>query len=64
MNLAGRQVLEPCPHRVGEVQRQVANDDLGGGGCTQLACQAVVVEPYAGSVSPLYLSIDVGWRKR
>jgi hypothetical protein len=57
-------MLKPRPRRIGEVQRQVADDDLVGGGSTQLACQAVVVEPYAGSVSPVYLSIDVGWRKR
>jgi hypothetical protein len=57
-------MLEPRSRRVGEVQGQVADDEFIGGGSAQLACQAVVVEPYAGSVSPLYLSIDVGWRKR
>jgi hypothetical protein len=47
------------------VQRQVADDDLIGGGSAQLACQAIVVEPHTrGSVSPVYLSIEVGWRKR
>jgi uncharacterized membrane protein len=55
MNLAGRQVLEPRPRRVGEVQRQVADDDLVGGGSAQLACQAVVVEPYAGVRLPRVL---------
>jgi hypothetical protein len=48
VDLAGRQVLEPRPCRIGEVQRQVADDDLVGGGSTQLARQAMVVEPYAG----------------
>jgi hypothetical protein len=48
VNLAGRQVLEPCSRRDGEVQRQIVDDDLVGGGSTQLTCQAVVVEPYAG----------------
>jgi hypothetical protein len=41
-------MLKPHPRRVGEVQRQVEDDDLVGGGSAQLACQAVVVEPYAG----------------
>jgi hypothetical protein len=57
-------MLKPHPRRVGEVQQQVADDDLIGGGPAQLARQAVVVEPYAVSVSLLYLSIDVGWLKR
>jgi hypothetical protein len=48
MSLAGRQVLEPRPRRIGEVQRQVADDDLIGGSSAQLACHAVVIEPYAG----------------
>jgi hypothetical protein len=64
VDLAGRQVLEPRPRRIGEVQGEVTDDNLVGGGPAQLRRQAVVVEPYAGSVSPLYLSIDVGWRKR
>jgi hypothetical protein len=46
------------------VQRQVADDDLVGGGATQLACQAVVLSHTQGSVSPVYLLIDVGWQKR
>jgi hypothetical protein len=37
---------------------------LVGGGSAQLAHQAIVIEPYTMSVSPMYLSIDVGWRKR
>jgi hypothetical protein len=45
------------------VQRQVADDDFVGGGTTQLALQVIVVEPYTGSVSLVYLSIDVGWPK-
>jgi hypothetical protein len=32
VDLAGRQVLEPCPRRVGEVQGEVAGDDLFTGG--------------------------------
>jgi hypothetical protein len=55
MNLAGRQVLKPRPRRVGEVQRQVADDDFVGGGSAQLACQAVVVEPYTGVRLPRVL---------
>jgi hypothetical protein len=55
MNLAGRQVLEPCSRRVGEVQRQIGDDDLVGGGSAQLACQAVVVEPYTGVRLPRVL---------
>jgi hypothetical protein len=37
------------------VQRQVADDDLIGGGSTQLTCQAVVVEPYTGVNLPRVL---------
>jgi hypothetical protein len=55
MNLAGRQVLEPCSRRVGEVQRQVADDILVGGGSAQLTCQAVLVEPYTGVCLPRVL---------
>jgi hypothetical protein len=33
----GRQVLEPRPSRVREMQRQVTDDELIGGGATQLA---------------------------
>jgi hypothetical protein len=36
VDLTGRQVLEPCPSRVRKVQRQVADDDLVGGGAAQL----------------------------
>jgi hypothetical protein len=64
VDLAGRQLLEPRPRRIGDVQWQVADDDLVGGGSAQLARQTIVIEPYTGSVSPVYLSIDVGWRKR
>jgi hypothetical protein len=64
VDLTGRQVLEPRPCRVGEVQGEVADDRLVIGGSTQLTRQAVVVEPHTGSVSPLYLTIVVGWRKR
>jgi hypothetical protein len=39
-------VFEPRPGRVREVRRQVADDDLIGGGATQLACQAIIVEPH------------------
>jgi hypothetical protein len=53
VDLAGRQVLEPRPRRVGEVQWQVADDDLIGGGSVQLARQAVVVESYVGVCLPV-----------
>jgi hypothetical protein len=55
VDLAGRQVLEPRPRRVGEVQGNVTDDNLVGGGSAQLACQAVVVEPYAGVRLPIVL---------
>jgi hypothetical protein len=64
VDLAGRQVLEPRLRRVCEVQGEVTDDNLVVGGPTQLTRQTVVVEPHAGSVSPLYLTIVVGWRKR
>jgi hypothetical protein len=37
VDLAGRQVFEPRPRRVGEVQGEVADDDLVAGGPAQLA---------------------------
>jgi hypothetical protein len=37
VDLTGRQVLESRPSRVREVQRQVADDNLVGGGAAQLA---------------------------
>jgi hypothetical protein len=46
VNLTRWQVLEPCPGRICEVQRQVADDYFVGGGTAQLARQAVVVAPY------------------
>jgi hypothetical protein len=55
MDLAGRQVLEPRLRRVGEVQGEVADDDLVTGGPAQLARQAVVVEPHAGISLPVVL---------
>jgi hypothetical protein len=55
VDLAGRQVLEPRSSRVCEVQRQVADDDLIGGGSVQLACQAIVVEPHMRVRLPLVL---------
>jgi hypothetical protein len=36
VDLTGRQVLEPRPSRVCEVQRQVADDHFIGGGVAQL----------------------------
>jgi hypothetical protein len=48
-------MLKPRPRRVGEVQRQVANEDFISGGPTQLARRAVVVEPYAGVRLPVVL---------
>jgi hypothetical protein len=38
VDLTGRQVLEPCPSRVREMQWQVADDHFIGGGAAQLAC--------------------------
>jgi hypothetical protein len=55
VDLTGRQVLESRPCRVCEVQRQVADDDLVGGGSAQLARQAVVVEPHTGTRLPCVL---------
>jgi hypothetical protein len=46
------------------VQGEVADDNLVTGGFAQLTRQAVVIEPHTGSISPLYLTIVVGWRKR
>jgi hypothetical protein len=57
VDMAGRQVLEPRLCRVGEVQGEVTDDNLVGGGPAQLACQSVVVEPYAG-VRPLVVFVD------
>jgi hypothetical protein len=48
VDLAGRQVLEPRPRRVGEVQGEITDDNLVAGGPAQLTRQTVVVEPYAG----------------
>jgi hypothetical protein len=45
------------------VQWQVADDDLVGGGFAQLTCQAIVLEPYTRVRLPVYLTMDVGWRK-
>jgi hypothetical protein len=53
VDLAGRQVLERRLRRVGEVQGEVTDDNLVGGGPAQLARQAVVVEPYAGVRLPV-----------
>jgi hypothetical protein len=55
VDLSGRQMLEPRPHRVCEVQRQVADDDLIGGGSAQLARQAVAIEPQTGIRLPCVL---------
>jgi hypothetical protein len=48
-------VLEPRPRRVGEVQGEVADDDLVTGGPAHLARQAVVVEPHTGIRLPVVL---------
>jgi hypothetical protein len=37
VDLAGGQVLEPCPGRIAEVQGQVADDDFVAGRPAQLA---------------------------
>jgi hypothetical protein len=64
MDLDGREVLEPRPRRVGEVQGEVTDDNLVGGGPAQLTRQTVVVEPHAGVRLPVVLDDRVGWRKR
>jgi hypothetical protein len=46
-------MFKPRPGRVGEVQRQVTDEDFVGGGPAQLARQAIVVEPYAGVCLPI-----------
>jgi hypothetical protein len=55
VDLTSWQVLEPHPGGVSEVQRQVADNDLVGGGSTQLARLAIVVEPYTGVRLPCVL---------
>jgi hypothetical protein len=55
VDLAGRQVLEARPRRVGEVQGEVTDDNLVGGGPSQMTRQAVVVEPYVGVCLPVVL---------
>jgi hypothetical protein len=55
MDLDGREVLEPRPRRVGEVQGEVTDDNLVGGGPAQLTRQTVVVEPHAGVRLPVVL---------
>jgi hypothetical protein len=55
VDLTSRQVLEPRPRRVCEVQRHPADDDLVGGGSAQLACQAIVIEPHTGIRFPRVL---------
>jgi hypothetical protein len=46
------------------VQGEVADDSLVAGGSTQLARQAVVVQPHTGVRLPVVFEIVVGWRKR
>jgi hypothetical protein len=60
VDLAGRQVLEPRPCRVGEVQGEVADDDLIAGGPAELTCQAVVIELYTGVRLPVVLDDSRG----
>jgi hypothetical protein len=55
VDLAGQLVLEPRPRRVGEVQGEVADDNLVAGGSAQLTRQAVVVEPHTGVRLPVVL---------
>jgi hypothetical protein len=53
VDLAGRQVLEPRLCRVGEMQGEVTDDNLVGGGPAQLTRQAVFVAPYTGVRLPV-----------
>jgi hypothetical protein len=55
VDLAGRQVLKPRPRRVGEVQGEVADDNLVASGPAQLTCQTVDVEPHTGVRLPVVL---------
>ena len=45
VDLVRKKVFEPCPRRDCEVQRKVADNHGVVGSATQLASQAVVVEP-------------------
>ena len=54
VGLARGKVFEPCP-RVCKVQRKVADDHGIVGRATQLACQAVVIEPERGIGLPRVL---------
>jgi hypothetical protein len=53
-------VLEPRSRRVGEVQGEVADDNLVVGGPVHLTCQTVVVEPHAGVRLPVVLDDHCG----
>jgi hypothetical protein len=55
VDLTGQQMLEPCPSRVREVQRKVTDDHFISGGTSQLARQAIVVQPYTRARLPLVL---------
>jgi hypothetical protein len=53
IDLVARQVLEPCACRVTEVERQILNDEEVIGRSTSMACEPVVLEPYAGVGVPI-----------
>jgi hypothetical protein len=46
-------VLEPCAHRVTEVERQVLDHEEVIGRSTGVACESLVLEPCAGVSVPI-----------
>jgi hypothetical protein len=46
VDLVARQVLEPCAHKVAELERQVLDDEEIVGRSTSVAYEQVVLEPY------------------
>jgi hypothetical protein len=53
VNLVPRQVLEPCARGIAEVERQVLDDEEVVGRSPGMACEPVVLEPYAGVGVPI-----------
>jgi hypothetical protein len=56
---AAGQVLEPCPHGVAEVERQVLDDEEDVCRSTRVAHESVVLQPHAGVYLPV-VSRDIG----
>ena len=48
LNSIGRQVLQPCSSRIGQEQREIANDEVAITRTTGLACKPIVFEPKPG----------------